>query len=367
MIILSIAAGRLLSVKFTLEEKIIDGQKVYLWMMFLIFFLVMGLRAPSVGTDTLLYGQLYRTIGSYNSLLDALENPQLQSAPAYILISRFLNWFSSDPQILSIATGLYISAFLFLFILKTSKDIPLSVFSWIGLALFFSSMNTNRQYMAMVTLLYGLFCLFEKFKNLKGWLLILLALGLHQTSFVAIAIVMSGMFLATKVKDNRLIIIISSAAGIILSFLLPVGINFFNMLFPRYARYTVGYSAIFDFLGQGRVIILYVFLFSLCLLVLFGKKSDNDDKVDNFCQKIFPAVICMTIFGIFNNDIILANRIVSYFIALYICIIPYVLNRYSGVSRIYLRAGIILALSIYAGIAMWEGISGSTPYRFFWQ
>lgn len=348
------------------EKHIIKGRRMYAIIICLMFSLLMSLRNISVGVDTAPYSRIFAIIGSSGSLKQAFSQAPL-TAPVYVLLCWLLYHVSSDPQILTFASSLFIIIGFFKFIEKASDDIVTSCNCWIGLTMLYASMNGTRQFMAIVLVLNALYYLAENFKSVKGWVLLILAIGIHSTaifSFIAIL----GIVLANKLKENKLIFITS----VIVSGLVSVGFSrvlpYVIRLIPRYAMYTNGISE-YNILvnsGGGRIILLYLFLLAITILWVFSSRKGNVEN-DAFNSRMLPAVVFGSVFGIFNAKNELMNRMLWFYISIFVTFIPSTIKKYRGNTRRVIEYGILIGLYIYSFISLAENQNGVVPYIFFWN
>lgn len=342
----------------------IHGINIYLIVTFVIMTSIMALRSPEVGVDTAPYTRIFNTIANSNTFIEAIKTAPL-TAPIYVLICYVLSIFSKDSQIMIVFSSFFVNIGLWHFIKKESVNPVLSIFCWIGLSLFYCSMNGNRQCMALVLVINALIYLTENIKSIKGWIMILLAAGIHSTSlFIIIAIF--GIVFSEKVKNPMLIFYGSFAISFCVSIVYSPLIKMFIHFFPRYAMYLSGESSysILEGTGGGRVVIIYLFLLSLCFLWFFAYKK-NKIELDKFHKKMFPALIFGAVFGIFNCRNELINRMLWFYISLYITFIPYILKKYYKIGHIFTVAT-IGALFVYSFLTLIENQNGVVPYSFFW-
>lgn len=347
----------------TICKKNIPGEKIYNGIVFFIFTFIMGARALSVGVDTAPYSRIFGIIARSESLIDAISKAPL-TAPLYVFCCRILSYISSQPQILTIFCAVVINIGLVVFIIKTSPSPCVSYLVWIGLTLFYFSMNGTRQSISLILVLNALVFLAEDIKSCTGWILFIGAILIHTTAIFAI-IVIAGILLTSKIKDNKKIFIISTAASIVISRIYGVGVQIVSKLSPHYSMYTdedAKYS-IFISTGKGRIVLLYLVLLGVVILWILG----NDNKSNTFNKRIFPAVIFGTIFGIANCKNELINRMLWYYIALYISFIPSMLFKYKKKSRIPIAFCIIGILIVYSTLSLCENQNGVVPYHFYWS
>jgi len=349
-----------------LSGKKIMGNKVALTLIFISFSFIMGARSFNVGVDTLPYTRIYTAIANSKTYLIALKNAQL-TAPIYVLFCWVISIFSSDPRLLILISAIVVNLALVSFIKKTSRDVSTSAFIWIGLALFYCSMNGNRQCISLTIALNAIYYLVDDIKSKKGWFLFLISIGIHTTAiFFGLAIV--GIILVDYLKDSKLIFIISTTTSILLSFGYSALVKLYVRLFPRYSIYTSGDSiySILSGTGEGRIIILYIFLFCVIILWLF-KNTKMENTEDSFNLHVLPAVVFGTIFGIINCRNELINRLLWYYLALFISFIPSTISKFRQSDQIVIKWIIIIILNIYSIISLLENKNGVIPYSFFWS
>jgi len=341
----------------------IEGNKLYLFFALILFSVIMAFRSNTVGVDTAPYSRIYGIIVNAKSINEAIKNAPL-SAPIYVLICWFLGKISKDPQYMIIVSSLFVNLGLIIYIKRTSCDVCLSAFCWIGLTLFYCSMNGNRQCMALVLVLNALVYFTKNIKEIKGWFLIILAVGIHSTCLIIVIAIM-GIQLANILRENRLIFMITFIGSIIISLLFKGMVQMFIHLFPRYAIYSDGTSpySIFGNSGGGRIAILYLFLFCICMLWIYKNKKSSIVNSPIY-SKLFPALIFGTVFGVFNCRNELINRMLWFYISIFTSFIPDAIKGYSKYTRIFLKFGIIFVLFIYSMLSLLENQNGVVPYSF---
>lgn len=348
-----------------LGGRVIDGKRIYNLIVCGTFSLIMALRNVNVGVDTAPYSRIYTTIANTGSIFDAIKNAPL-TAPAYVVLCKVLSYISKDPQIAIIVSSLIINFGLMKLINKVSVNAPVSYLSWIGLTLFYCSMNGARQCMALVLSLYALVMLSDNIRDKKAWILFAIAVLTHSTALVLL-VAIGGLTLAEKIHDNKMLFIISGAASFIIAFGYGVGVRLVLRFIPRYSMYTSGESiySIFNSTGEGRIILLYLVLFGIDILWMIQTHSD-DRPERGFIEKMFPAVLFGAIFGIVNSKNELINRLLWYYLGIYVLFIPSVLAKYKKYERFIFTVGIVAVLLVYSVLSLKENQNGVVPYQFFW-
>ncbi len=370
-LLLSFLCGFSLSFKKGQSKSILSGKNIYLFVMFILMTLVMSLRSVNVGIDTPAYTRIFAVIYNQPSFFAAINKATI-SAPLYIFLCRILCRFSSDPYILITFSSIFINFFLILYIKRTSDNYPLSIFLWFGLALFYFSMNGTRQTMSIVLVLNSIYYLCKDIKSVKGWIYYIVAIFIHYASlFALLAIIL--LMLTRKVKSKMSVISIST----IFSFIVIAStslLKYISRFFPKYAQYVDGssYYSILGGNGQGRIIILYLFLGVInlfyILLYLNGQKNENSELTNStYNDAILPILIFGIIFGIANFKNELISRLLLFYLSFYISFVPNIGNGYKIDSKFkfLVKACFILVIGIYGILSLVGNQNGVVPYTFF--
>lgn len=338
------------------DDSVIKGKQVYAAFCFVVLTLLAALRAKSVGVDTAAYSRIFTNIISYDSLWYALTHNPV-SAPVYIIFCRLLSYISHDVQTLTIFSAIFINICLLSFIKKTSDDYAVSYISWIGLTLLYCSLNGTRQCMALTLAMNAVVILSENMKSFKGWILWVLAIGIHITTLFTAPIFIS-IWAAKKFKNKTMLFAVSLIVGAVVAFTYKGIVMLLIRFVPKYAMYTSGASAfnIFKGNGGGRIVVLYLFL--LGVIYLFVKS----DVSEGFSYLVMPALAFGMAFGIINCQNELVNRMLWYYLALFLPFIP----SFTKNTKI-IKFGILGVLLLYSLISLMENQNGVVPYVAFWN
>ena len=341
----------------------VSGRDIYTGVVFTLFTLIMALRAKCVGVDTAPYSRIFTKIAGYETFFGAFENTSV-SAPLYVLFCRILSYITTDVQILTVFSALFINIGLLVFIRRTSEDYAGSFLAWIGLTLFYCSMNGSRQCMALVLVMNALWYFSKDVRSLHGWLLWLLSLGIHPTAVVTAPVIL-GIALIKKGVPLRKMFFWACAAGAGFSFGFRLVVPLLIKLIPGYAMYTSSDASfsIYNGTGGGRIVFLYLFL--MCIALLWMYASGDEDERD-FSTMLMPAVVFGLMLGILNCRNELVNRLIWYYLALMLPFIPATAKKYEGWARPVIEYGSIAVLLAYSMLSLMENQNGVTPYVFFW-
>ena len=326
----------------------------------LIFTIVMGIRADTVGIDTETYVRIHKKIAGAVSIPVAI-NQATFTGPLYIAVSWIITRFFKEPQIMLVLSSIIVNVGLYKFVKKASRNIPLSLFIWIGIGMFYFSMNGNRQTMATVINLNALYFLLEGKKYIKGWLLVLIAFGIHPSSIIMLLAFFSA-YICTKINDVKTLFVVSAGAGVVVDIFFKHVLNILFIFLPGYAKYTTsldGRATIFEETGGGRIGYLYIFLLLLCCFwCLRGYVKEG-----NLEHKFFPMLVFSLVFGLLNRRNVYVSRMLLYYLSTYTIYAPAMFNKIRNKrDNALVIIGFIVALFIYSILLLIENQNGIVPY-----
>lgn len=352
-----------INIKVKNKRKIIQGKEIYLILILSVFMITMAIRSMNVGVDTAPYSRTYKNILSYPSLREAI-NGGLSNAPVYVAFCRLLGIAFKNPQWLNVFTAVIINVGLYKYIKKTSSNYLMSLFTWMGLTCFFFAMNGNRQTIAMILAMNSFSLLLENIKSKKGWILLALALGTHVTvTFLLIGLLLIKF--ADVVKNKIGIIWYSLVGSILLSVILSKIVPLLSTVFEHYNMYSNGESkySILSGTGNGRVVILYLFLMVVCIIYYIKFRNNRD----LYSTKLLPALIFGVCFGILNCKNELINRMVFFYIGFFISFIPDAIDAFKGKERVLAKLTILAIVGTYGILSLIINLNGVVPYTTFLQ
>lgn len=333
-----------------------------------VFSLFMGLRSVTVGSDTLLYKEIYNSMAS-----NPLSSPLFWKFPIYnvysYIIARVFNSFQAEL----IINAIIINTIVLFFIKKHSPNIFLSVFLYYTLYFFFTGFNISRQCLALGFCLLFLHFLIEK-KVIKALMCLIIAFGIHTTAIVTLLFI--PLIYIHWTKRNFLITITGIAAMSIFS---SKFISLFMSLFSEYNIYANGASTTLSAQNEGNRVFLSLFYVSLIVIsFIYSPKNIKLENVSEerakYIQKYYLFLVLSSlgtmISLIFNRDILIL-RIESYFSIFLIILLPYTMkeiSRKSGaIQEFMIKNSICILTLVPFFVQLVKNIGGILPYMFFWQ
>ena len=344
--------------------------KLFIVISFLVLFVLMGFRSPLLGTDSIMYNNIYMRVSQQNSFTSAMTASGI-SAPGYVLFCRIISKIFSSNQARIMGTSLIILLGIFRYIKKASSNIFLSVLLFITLTFYLQGFNISRQYMAMAILLNAFAEWYSNKKSVVGWILFAVAMTFHTTSIVGLAVwfLIGNNIDYNDKKQIRRLVFKSVLLGAIIILAQTRLINVFIRLFPIYRNYF-GERALNQFSdqGQGRTIIIifgYLAIVVYCLILL-RKKAKSQEELTLAAEQL-PVMLFSVIIGILGATFPVIIRMNSFFTITAITFIPNTFSIDKPSNRRILTAITLFLTVAFLVIYMVEDKSDVIPYSFFWN
>lgn len=176
-----LAALFLLVGYFTDVERSILSRRRYLCFCFFLLFLLMGLRGPSVGNDTMQYYQAYETLGK----LPWRDVAQQRYEWGFFAFCKILYGISPHPQTLLLVTSGFFCAVMAHFLLRYGENIVLAAVLFLLLNFIAVFLNLMRQMMAVCMVILAMERWWDK-KYLSSVLLLLAAPMFHRSALICL-------------------------------------------------------------------------------------------------------------------------------------------------------------------------------------
>lgn len=352
--------------KIKIGKKTVDGTVFYLGVCFFMFGMTMALRKYTVGTDAATYYRMYQNIAHASSLKEALKVSKIPSAIVYVGMHYYITRLAYFPQLGMMINSFVIAYGFFCFIKRESKDYFLSCSLFIGLIQYYESMNGTRQFMAISLAINAFSILRRNWKNYRGWVLFLLAAGIHNT-IVVFAVAYLGIVLAKRYQKIQKLQTVSMVISVCIALLFTTGVQIIVSIFPYYKMYVNGDNPvqIFASSGKGRIIILYLVLFAIMIIASRGAKKNTE--FDEIKAYHFGCIFGI-VMGILFSKNVLMNRILWPFLSMEIVYLPNLLNQCLEKQKRKILYAMSTWLPLaYSTVHLIEDKSGILPYLFFWQ
>lgn len=327
-------------------------------------FLVLALKAPTVGIDILGYKEQYY-IAKKVSWGDF---DYVYYEKGYILLQKIFSKIGFSFQTFTVFIYGTECLSCYLLISKFSSDAMLSVLSFICFLFFVFSVSGLRQTLAMSICIFSFLLILRKkpIPILVGLMLILLAYTIHNSALYFL-IVPFVLWLSYKIPRVLVFeIIIWLAAAFIGRQLFWTFVN--NTLKNVDFNKTVDYGG--NFLFHIGIMVFCVFTYSIYYHIgmkakyTLGMSSDAAVRKDSFVTRL--SVVVVASFIILSNGNML--RAVMYINVLEFFLLPNLFEKYQREQRIVIKTvyGLFLIVFFVRETLAVNQLAISN-YRFFWQ
>jgi hypothetical protein len=337
-----------LSLKLINVEKISFLSKIGYLSVFLIIFVVIGLRY-NVGSDYYSYISIYNDIANLGILSSRLT---FRTEPLYALLNYIIYILFDNHLFVFLSTGLIIVSLYFISVQRYLKKThyPVALFVFLT-GFYFGFFTYIRLSIAAMIIMYGYKFLLDK-KVFKWIMIVLIATGFHYT-----AIVMLPIYFFVKKRFNKTIfnyIFISGIFMIILLFPTLINLLLYN---TKYFSYFEGES-FGNITGGINQIILHlpVFLFimySSKRILRYHENLSEIYKVFVYGSFIMPLVLYLGIL----------DRMLIYFFLSQVILVPIALSSSPKRERLLIIFSIVL---YYVSKFVYSLFSGSRLIPYNW-
>lgn len=326
-------------------------RKLTYYFSFFILVIVNIFRHKSIGSDTGTYLNMYK-------LINYKVKNDLYIEDGYFYYNKILNYLSTNEIFLLIVSGIIIFYAFYKFIKFNSVNIFMSLYFFIGLRYYGSTMNLLRQMIA-ISIILIIFNKIEKYEKKRLIGLNLLAMLFHKSAIVFLIIIFLKKVRYSRkyyIKLNILSVIIFLFSNKLL--ILITKINYFS----RYKNYFGGESfTSWNFGNITQVIISFIITF---FYYKFFIKNRKKITIKNSVYGwICSFGLLFSVSSIFGS---LLARLALYFTIFNIVIIPMLLKKYNNKV---VSMCVILFVFLYHYFTMklrpeWNFIY---PYKFYWN
>lgn len=331
-------------------------RKRYCILWFFIWFLLLGLRHPSMGID-LQYGSSLGYLGQFRNIAKLnwrnLFRYRTAYEPGYLIFNKLLGYLGGDYQILLAACALIAIGSAAVWLYRNS-DLPvLASVIFTGLPFFLANYSALRQSIALsITLLA--YEMIKQRKKLRFILLVLLAASFHRSALI--------FLLAYPVYWLRV-----SKTMRVMSLSLPPVVYVLRFPLFRILSRLFKENAQADYNSAITLFLVLCLVYLFC--TLFAHYEDREEQ--GWCNLFLLACLCQAFGGVYST----AMRVGWYFMPYLALLLPRIIqNTERERWNCDQKNGMIMYLVILAcfGAFGLYSLSRGTwamanPYYFFWQ
>lgn len=335
------------------------NKKIFFGVSTIVFILLLGLRARTVGFDTLQYYNNYSRILYLGFNQRELSRYEF----GYFSLNKIVSLVSDNPQFFIFVTSTILIASTFYFVKKYSQNYQISFLAFILFGIMGTYMNLLRQALAISILIFFTEIFFSK-KKVLSFLVIFLASLFHSTAWIFLVPVILYN-IRGKWSTNKIVV-----GVFVLSLILAVSSNVIFIIavyiFPQYQVYIDSVHASAGVLASTINFIIMTFLVIIGYLYL--KKNNYEfSKFENF---IFLMCLTDMMLSAIGVQVYLIYRLAYYFRVFQLLWIPIVIKSSKNINEkviigwSFFCLGILYFTVVHLFRPEWTAI---VPYHFFWE
>ncbi len=343
------------------------SKKVFLWLSFLLLFLLMAVRAETVGRDIHIYREKFQIIAAADTWKDITET--VENAPVYGLLCKLVSCFG-DYRLMLIVTAFIITGSVAVYIYNFSDNAVISVYCYVALFFYLHTYNISRQFLAIALFLLAL-CLRNKRKYILCAVCFLLALGIHSLTAIALPLLIINRERITT-KKFAVLMVATASAVLVFSVGLSQVVNHFAALFPRYNVYLGGGRHTYTDESSGSIVFLALFYLLVAIMALILQSNlikgvHIKDEERSRLRWLIIVVTAGALMGIFSGKLEAMARVLYFYQIHAICLIPNAFGKFRR-DRAYYPAYFILMLILLVPftICLTKNFGEVVPYITMW-
>ena len=303
--------------------------KVYFTVSLLILTILSAFRSLNIGNDSFDYALSFVRIGEYPGIFDNTSRYEI----GYIILNKFLYYFSKDPFILFFLSSVFVTGTIFWFISKYSKSVWMSIFLFLNLRIYYFTLSGIRQSIALSIVLIS-FHFLHKNKKLPFILLVILASTFHSSAILFLIV-----YPLSKIKYTKKVMMVYLLVALLLYSTFNSFMNIVFSIFPQYLVYNG--SDYFENTQVASVLDSLIVLLILFVGAFIFWKSAKKSYFFNVMLHIISIATVITLVSI-NASII--KRAALYFFTFSIVYIPLILNEINHKQKRLLLSYLFIVL-----------------------
>lgn len=345
-----------------------SAKKFFLFLAFAGLFLLMAVRAETVGRDTRIYYNKFQIIAAadtWETVFAAVEN-----APVYCLLNKAVSYFG-DYRLMMVVIAFITMSSVAVYIYHFSDNMFFSTYCFVTLYFYLFAFNGSRQFMGIALVLLSI-CFRKRKRKVLCVLFYLFALGIHSLSLVALPLL---IFNSDRITSKKYMM--GMAVTAVMMPLCLVGfskfVSIFSSIFGRYAYYLTSDRYSVYNKSSGSIVLLavfYLFVTAFAILAQRGMiKGIRPEGVEQSRMRYLIITMAVgSVGGILLGQYEAMARILYFYQIHAICLIPNVFCKLRQERFYYLYyLGLLLILLVPFTICLIKNFGDVVPYVPMWK
>lgn len=318
--------------------------------------LLAGLRASTVGTDVMVYGnRIFQNARYQSDLLVYLKEDVESIEPLYLIFNFLASRFTDNEHLFYFLLQFFSMSFVYAGLVDLKKKAKIEL--WLGLFVYYMvfygfSLNGMRQSVAISILFWGMRFIYEK-KFAQYIMAILFAVGFHYSAAIFVAFYFIYLLIENS-RAKELTEIAFTIGFILFAFGFRYFMGILAMIIPKYQKYLQ------INLSSYSIKPAIVRLPFLLLLIIFHKIYKKKSKHTDFWTTLLLGDI---VFCMLRGASTTIYRMSYYFAIVKLGAYPFLCQAFNKRSQIIVKPVLILVLLIiwYYQVVM-QGNDAIYPY-----
>lgn len=317
--------------------------------------LIIGCRGISVGVDSRKYEMIFESIKGVewkNIFSYYLE-------PGYVLINKLVFFLGGEFRWVLLINAAITMIGIYNFIIQCSNNKIMSLYLFITIGYFGSTMNIMRQFLSLTFILMAYICVLNKKKNYIIFLYVVIAMLIHTSSIVVMAVIIIYKVLYLKnIKYSNILKAVFLFCSIIAVFLLGEILSLFNWINYDYLVSGAGYEySIFNFSFLLKLVMIGVGIY-----VLGHQKRYIDQELNNI-QLFHYLNIVSCLMNVASISFNMFTRLNIYFSFSLIVLIPNIIEVFPISNKKIIKAVLYFIFFVLFIIQLFSNNNGIVPYN----
>jgi hypothetical protein len=330
----------------------INQKKILTFFLWLGLFLIMGLRAETVGNDLMRYLDHFQDVKHIDTFKTRTET-------GYMLFLNLLDFFNIGRQGYIIIVSFIISYSFAWFISKYSNNIGLSFFLHLTIGLFTLTLSGIRQSLAISIILLAIHFAIKR-KLIYYLITVFIAVLFHMSAIIFLP---AYLLLNTKIKGYKIVLLYS--------LLIVVTIFFVDFLFSRLnyfapEKYIKIYLDNHTKTGMNFLSVLFKIALPVTVLLFWKFQKRKIKDISSIDTSFFILSLVSIIFAILSLKLSIIERLSYYYDASLIILIPNAIQQFKNKNNLkIIRFVIIVIATLYFTTSTIGGILKIDDYSFW--
>lgn len=302
-----------------------NKKKIFLFILFGMSAIILGLRGLQVGRDTQEYYNIFNSVFTWDFeyILSDNYNQKIEFGYAFIMKLSSIIW--NNYFFFQFWTSCLFCYFIAKFIYDNTTDLFMASVLFLGSGLFLQAFTVTRQYLA-VAIVINAWTMLKNQKYLKALIFLIVASLIHNTSVIFII-----AFIAYILRNNKWWLRLIPIISIFIAFNYRSVFSIIKPYIPQYSTYLSNTTAK---ISAGGSMVMWIIVGFIAMIVVLNKQINVYLRVEAIFCIMFSI---LSFVGIYINYI---DRLAYFFLPFLMIVLPEFKNQIKQLGK---KGGLILS------------------------